>query len=216
MLDNSSEVTLKNLVEKRNIPYLVHFTQTANLPSILEYGIYPVLRHGELPARPLVNDLLRLDEHRDANCISIAFPNSSMFYKYRCDLRNAEWAVMKLDRSILWNKNCAYCRHNAASGDIRRTKLDELMTPEAFSGMFDEIAGCPSRAEQHLWSYDPTDVQAEVLVFDIIEPNLVREIAFSTSGIRNQFRNLQESQPRVRFGTSEMFFAERNLIRDRG
>ena len=36
--------------------------------------------------------------------------------------------------------------------------------------MFEEIDGLPARSEERLKSFDPTDVQAEVLVFDVIEP----------------------------------------------
>ena len=148
------------------IPYLVHFTRVANLPSIMEHGLYPIDRVHEIGVEPEINDQYRLDGHLDGTSVSIAFPNCQMFYKYRMDDESVEWAVLVLKRSILWRLECAFCRHNAADSRISSLLLDELTDEGTFRGMFDEIDGLPTRAEQKLKPYDPTDVQAEVLVLE--------------------------------------------------
>lgn len=159
------------------VPFLLHFTRADNLRSILRHGLYPVSRLSELGSEAKINDTLRLDGHRDSNSLSIAFPNGPMFYKYRMEDESVNWAVLQLTPSILWNAQCAFCAHNAADSRIRHRDLAELESLPAFKEMYDEIQQHPSRAAQFLRPYDPTDVQAEVLVFDVISPESIRGIA---------------------------------------
>jgi len=60
-----------------------HFTRANNLPDIIKHGIYPISRIAEIGVTPEINDELRLDGRLDGISLSIAFPNSRMFYKYR-------------------------------------------------------------------------------------------------------------------------------------
>jgi hypothetical protein len=167
------------------VPFLLHFTRAVNLTSIISRGLYPVGRAHEVGANPCINDQYRWDGHRDATSISIGFPNYRMFYKYRVDEPAVDWAVLVIEPSILWEKNCAFCRHNAADKRIRNQLLSNLMTPQSFMGMYDRIEGFPPREEQNLRIYDPTDVQAEVLVFDAIEPQFIAGIIFEEAAVRD-------------------------------
>lgn len=167
------------------IPYLLHFTRVANLPSILTHGLYPVGRAHEIGAAPAINDQWRLDGHRNSTSVSIAFPNSQMFFKCRKDNEGIDWVVLVLHPSVLWTKDCAFCRHNAADARISGQHLPLLKIPQAFIGMFEEIEGYASREEQKLKAFDPTDVQAEVLVFDVIEPQYIVGAIFETTAVRD-------------------------------
>lgn len=169
------------------VPYLLHFTRAVNLPSIMAHGLYPIGRAREIGAAPQINDQLRLDGHRNSTSVSIGFPNCQMLYKYRMADPGVDWAILVLYSSILWAKTCAYCRHNAADGRISSQPLPSLMTPEAFAGMFQEIEGLASREEQRLKPFDPTDVQAEVLVFDVIEPQYVAGVIFDKASARDGY-----------------------------
>jgi hypothetical protein len=169
------------------VPYLVHFTRAVNLPSILTQGLYPIGRACEIGANPQINDEYRLDGHRNSTSVSIAFPNCQMFYKYRMDEPQVEWAIFALDPAILWTKDCAFCCHNAADGRISSQTIGSLKTLEAFKGMYEELDGVPARKEQNLKSFDPTDVQAEVLVFDVIEPQYIGGIAFEKPSVRDTY-----------------------------
>ncbi|BCN08407.1 hypothetical protein RPSD_02920 [Ralstonia solanacearum] len=108
-----------------------------------------------------------------------------MFYKYRVDDRSIDWVILMLKLEILWNKQCAFCCHNAATTSISQQPLEALTTEASFKGMFEEIDGYPTREEQKLRPYDPTDVQAEVMVFDIIEPEYIRGIVFNSKETRD-------------------------------
>ena len=169
---------------QREIPFLVHFTRLENLASILQHGLLPVSDHEGLIRAPVVNDQLRLDGHLDGTSLSIAFPNYLMFNRYKL-LPNTEWVVLGINASVLWTKNCAFCQRNAASGLMAQQPLVTLRSLAAFQGMYDEIEDLNSRQDQRLRAYDPTDPQAEVLVFDRIEPNLILGVAFTTQALRD-------------------------------
>jgi hypothetical protein len=68
--------------------------------------------------------------------------------------------------------------------------LDDLMTEAAFLGMFNEIEGCTDRDAQYLKSFDPTDVQAEVMVFEVIEPKFIIGAAFQTKAALDKYADL--------------------------
>jgi hypothetical protein len=53
--------------------------------------------------------------------------------------------------------------------------------------MFEQIDGIPTREQQRLREYDPTDVQAEVLVFDVIEPKYIGAMQFQTDAQKEQY-----------------------------
>lgn len=175
---------------EREVPFLVHFTRAVNLPSIMEHGIYPMDRVDEIDAEPEINDQYRLDGRLSGTSISIAHPNCQMLYKYRKEDESVHWAILVIDRSVLWEKECAFCRHNAADLRISRQPLEALATEAAFRGMFDEIPGLTARADQKLNSSDPTDVQAEVMVFDVIEPEYILGIVFNSQGARDAYSHL--------------------------
>ncbi|KAB2520379.1 DUF4433 domain-containing protein [Pseudomonas sp. GXM4] len=195
------------------IPFLVHFTRTVNLPSILQHGLYPISRKDEIGVNPQINDELRLDGHLDGTSLSISFPNYRMFYKYRQDNPDVDWVVLGLDASVLWQKNCAFCCHNAADGRISRQALEDLQTINAMQGMFAEIADYPSRTDQRLRAYDPTDAQAEVLVFDVIEPELILGIAFENDAALNANRHLCGTRNLKVNQAGKGFFAARSYVR---
>lgn len=195
------------------VPYLLHFTRVTNLPSIMAHGLYPIARAHEIGVAPDVNDQLRLDGYRNGTSVSIAFPNSQMFYKYRKDCEGVDWAVLVLHRSVLWTKDCAFCRHNAADARISGLPLAVLKTPQAFSGMFDEIEGHKSREEQKLKGFDPTDVQAEILVFDVIEPQYILGVVFEKDAVRNAYAAHLGERKSYLHANSKGVFASRGYAR---
>lgn len=195
------------------IPFLTHFTRAKNLPTIMQHGIYPVSRVVEIGAAPEVNDGLRLDGHHDGTSLSIAFPNSKMFYKYRMENPDVEWAVLGIQPSVLWTKDCAFCRHNAADARISCQPLAQLKSSEAFIGLYEEIEGIETRQEQRLRPYDPTDVQAEVLVFDVIEPGLIGAVAFDNAATRDTYQGLFGNRQVLVNGKNKGVFAARSYAR---
>lgn len=195
------------------IPFLLHFTRAANLPSIMEHGLYPMSRIADIGVCPVINDELRLDGHLDGLSLSVAFPNYLMFYKLRKDNPDVEWVLLGIDPSVLWLKDCAFCNHNAADARISSQPLAQLKTHEAFVGMFEAIEGEKSREEQRLKPFDPTDGQAEVLVFDVIEPNLIGGAAFENTATRDAYQGLLGGRQIRLDKAGKGFFASRSYVR---
>ncbi|NKQ73417.1 hypothetical protein C3Y89_24235 [Rhizobium sp. UPM1132] len=189
-LPHNEREDIKKTASAKRIPALYHFTRKRNLESILKHGLCSISRAGELAIKPHVNDSLRLDGYSDAVSLSIAFPNDRMLYKYRQAEPNEEWAILAINPAILWSKDCAFCKRNAADHRIRERPLADLMNASAFHGMFEMIEGIASREEQRLMDYDPTDPQAEVLVFETIEPDQIVGVGFDTHQALNACSHL--------------------------
>ena len=204
---------IRKIAAERGIKGLLHFTRAENLPSILERGLYPIATALKVGIKPAVNDQYRLDGYRNASSLSIGFPNYKMFFKYRAKSVSVDWVILAIDRSVLWTKDCAFCRYNAADGRIVSQILPELQTLDAFLEMFDEIAGQPSRAEQKLQPSDPTDPQAEVLVFDVIEPEYVLGVAFENDETFDRYSEILRGRRAAIRGVSQDLFAPRDSHR---
>jgi hypothetical protein len=204
---------IEQIVVQREIKQLVHFTRIENLESIMQHGIVPIADAAEKQIAPAVNDQARFDGRTNASCLSITFPNYLMFFKYRQENPDVNWIVLGVDPSVLWLKNCAFCRYNAADARISTQLLEALQTPASLSGMFDEIEGLAPRQEHRLKTSDTTDVQAEVLVFDVIEPQYIFAAAFNNRETMNNFEGLLGKRPAKLNPVGGGFFASRSYVR---
>ncbi|EPW7977058.1 DarT ssDNA thymidine ADP-ribosyltransferase family protein [Cronobacter turicensis] len=164
-------MTVQDVIQQRNITRLFHFTHSDNLPSILENGLMSRTVLNEERQDYNYNDEFRVDGHLDAVCLSISYPNARMFYKYR-QLNAEGWVLLQIDPSVLWVKECAFYPTNAASNNVRFNDLDLMRGPVALEALFaadvfgtQRVTGLPPEYT--------TDVQAEVLVFDRIEPSYI-------------------------------------------
>ncbi|MBY5561080.1 DUF4433 domain-containing protein [Rhizobium leguminosarum] len=208
--DNEREEIKKAAIR---IPALYHFTRRSNLESILKHGLCSISRAAELGIKANINDRSRLDGYPDAISLSIAFPNDRMLYKYRQNEPNEEWVVLAINPAILWSKNCAFSKRNAADHRIRERSLADLMNARAFRGMFEIIEGIASREEQRLMDYDPTDPQAEVLVFEIIEPNQIWAVGFDSHQALNACSHLLGDRLSKVLQTNKGLFGARTFAR---
>lgn len=179
--------TIRAVAREREIPFLVHFTRAANLPDILRHGIVPIAGARNFGLSPLINDELRLDRCRDASSLSIGFPNASMFFKYQCLRKDNDWVVLELDPAVLWSKPALFCCQNAASRGMRAQSRAQRADADALRGMYAEVVGEHERQHQVLQRFDPTDVQAEVLVVDVIEPQFIRRAVFNHPAVRSYY-----------------------------
>lgn len=164
---------MKELVEARNISVVWHFTRTSNLPEILANGL---INRTQLTCAGMpidFNDHYRLDGQQGAICCSIAHPNYKMFYRLRQENPDVEWAVIALNPSVLWEKECAFCTSNAASNEVTAIPIQDRKGEAAFNRLFDDVPGKSPRATLGISDACPTNPQAEVLVFGNIETNYI-------------------------------------------
>lgn len=161
------------IIEERNIKYLVHFTHIDNLDSILKHGLVPRSKVDDLSIDIFYNDEFRYDDAEDANCLSISFPNYKMFYTCRDGVSSGEnWVVLVFDAKLLVEKDCAFCYTNAASDEITSIDLEVRKSVKALEDMYyDPRCDGVSRKDLKITDRCPTDPQAEVLLFDTIEPS---------------------------------------------
>ncbi|WP_230622386.1 DarT ssDNA thymidine ADP-ribosyltransferase family protein [Aggregatibacter sp. Marseille-P9115] len=169
-------MAIKDILQRRGIKHLCHFTQLDNLDSILIHGLIPRvdLYNAEFNSNPslsihgVFNDRFRLDGKPEAICLSISFPNSSMFYGLRCSNSSVKWAVIVLNAQVLIDKDCAFYPTNAANSNVNSIPISNFQGEEALEQLFKTNGN-----RQNLLEKDPTDVQAEVLVFDTIESDYI-------------------------------------------
>lgn len=180
---------IKNVISQRKIPYLVHFTNLKNLESIYKLGLVPRSRLDASGVKYESNDKARFDGHEDSVSLSVAFPNCQMFYKIWKNSGD-KFCLLALGPELLLNHSSAFCKYNAADGVISSQNIENLKTATAFEGMFTELPFLRSRADQKLKDYDPTDVQAEILVFDTIPKSYIGAVVFPDKESEKHFKDI--------------------------
>ncbi|WP_201578987.1 DarT ssDNA thymidine ADP-ribosyltransferase family protein [Psychrobacter sp. Pi2-52] len=177
---------IENIIGSRGISILCHFTPINNLESILNNGLYPRDYIDENMPDAIWTDDGRFDGMKNGICLSLSFPNHQMFYSKRIQRKDIEsWAIIVLDaRKVILNYDCAFFQTNSAFGDYRNKSLSEFMTSNAFLSLFQEEVetrnGVVTR-QNYLTDEFPTDVQAEIVVFDHIPPDSI-EVCYLQSG----------------------------------
>ncbi len=178
---------VQSIIRDKEIPFLVHFTNLKNLESIFEHGLVPRDKLHELGSDSETNDEYRIDGHEDSVSLSIAFPNCQMFYKIWQN-SDDQFCVLALDSELLLKHESAFCKYNAADGAIIHQDINTLKSPEALMSMFEELDSQRSRVDQKLKSYDPTDVQAEILTFDTIPKGYISAVVFPDKASSEKYK----------------------------
>lgn len=179
---------MQNEVKNRGIEYLWHFTKVENLDSILTNGLIPREALEQQSANVAYNDQYRLDRQKGANCLSLGHPNYKMFYSLRCQNGAQQWVVLAIKPEILWIKDCAFCYENAASGNVTPIPIQQRKGLQAFQQLFSAATGKPDRASIKLPDDCPTNPQAEILAFGVIEPQYIIGAITPNKALETQFK----------------------------
>lgn len=179
---------LQQAVQSRGIDFLVHFTRLDNLHSIMNHGLIPRSQLESEGFEVTFNDSERIDDCLNATCLSINFPNYKMFWACRQSFKEVQWVVLATNSIVLWEKDCAFCQENAASNAVTCIPLPARQGVDAFNRLYEEIDGKPSRKELRIPDRAPTNPQAEVLVFDIIEPELIVGVLVENRVVGNEIK----------------------------
>lgn len=174
--------TIQEFAAGRGIKALFHFTRIENLDSILRHGL---LTRSQCVARncgAVFNDAYRIDA-TDAVCTSISFPNYKLFWPFRCDTPGAEWVVLALDASVMWQTPAVFCTTNAASAEVTAISLEERMGLAALKLMFEDF-GTKPRADLKIPNHYTTNPQAEVLLLDGAPRRYIVGVVVPTQAIR--------------------------------
>lgn len=177
---------IKDIVARRKIEYLVHFTRIDNLNSILKNGLIPVSVQQKMGITSIRNDEQRIDSKLDCTSCSIGFPNYKLFYTFRgSKFPGSSWVVIVLDKDVLFSPSniTYYCQTNAAGVFPRISSAKELCTATAFENMFCDSLTTKEdkviqRASLKISDDITTDPQAEVLISDAIDKKYIGCICF--------------------------------------
>ncbi len=207
---SEEKIEIRALAQDLEIPHLVHFTRCDNLPSILRYGLSSVAICEAEGISGIRNDRVRLDGQPDGISLSITFPNYRMFYKYRQLQPSEDWAVILLSPKILWEKECSFYKYNAADSRMRHKVKSSLKTAEALQEMFETSENA---REPWLRRYDPSDPQAEVMVYNTIEARFIETVAFETKAVADKWARVLGGIDRIYAGDGKGLFASRMQVR---
>lgn len=153
--------TIRLIAEDRGVIYLMHFTQIANLPGIMDHGLLSRRTLAESKYLACASDQYRLDESEDAVSVAVSRVNEVMFAAKRRKSGHSDWVVLVLSSEILWTHNCRFCWRNAAKKEIKNHR-GWRGGPWAFAEMFAGSNEIRSGLEQNY----PTDPEAEVQVLE--------------------------------------------------
>lgn len=124
-----------NFIKNRNINTLYHFTHKRNLPSILKEGIIPVQNLKSMDIEFKATDPNRYDRRTTHTSFSLEFPNEVYFKKNilsRIENDSNDFIILEVSSDLLLNRNCLYCKHNAASVEMKNC-------PDSILGSFDSL-----------------------------------------------------------------------------
>lgn len=186
-MDKKSDyIYFQEEISKRGIEFLIHFTPTINLYSILE--------HGKLMSRKNLENLdveqfdildyaqftdsIRYDDKSFIN-LSISGPNTFLFSKFRertKDNMTIDWCILKIEPKYIYEKETRFSVTNAASNIAKSIGITGDL--EKFKMLFANSINMPYGIRGKINSKYPTSVQAEVLVKQDIPAESIIEVCF--------------------------------------
>jgi len=191
----SDHIEFKKEIAKRGIEYLVHFTPTINLFSILENQ--KLMSRAKLESLDIeqfdildyvqFTDDVRYDDKSYIN-LSLSGPNTFLFSRFRQKTKDnftIRWCVLKIDPKHIYDNETLFSVTNAASnaakrqfritGDLGKFRMlfKEQLKIQSFNGV-------RTLMRNSFHPKYPTDVQAEILVKDTIPSESIIEVCFES------------------------------------
>jgi len=183
-------------IEERGIEYLIHFTPTLNLYSILEQKQLmsrSILESLDIDQYDILDyvqftDNVRYDDKRYIN-LSVSSPNTFLFSKFMDKTANdmtINWCVLKINPKHIYDSGTLFSVTNAASsaaknqygisGDIEKFRMlfEERLSFNTFNGTRNIVRG-------GILKKYPTDIQSEVLVKETIPSSSIISVCFKTN-----------------------------------
>lgn len=175
-------------ISRRGIEYLIHFTPTINLYSILEQEKLMsrrVLENLDIEQFDILDyvkfpDTVRYDDNRYIN-LSISGPNTFLFSRFQERTKEdftINWCILKIDPKHIYERETKFAVTNAASNAAKSIGVTGDI--EKFKMLFANNINIPFGVRGRINSKFPTNVQAEVLVKDEIPVESIIEVCFDS------------------------------------
>ena len=168
---------------KRGVTRLCHFTSLKNLTHILESDKGILASNSIRQDTKTVIDNNRYDGELDHICCTIQYPNSWFLKKAvdrNTDIIFKDWVVLYINLSILKSRSAKFCPCNASkdNGKYINCKIDNI--DEIFK---QSVPTFPYQRSSNMLSSCPTDGQAEVLIYKDIPRNYIIGIAVGNNDV---------------------------------
>lgn len=118
--------------------------------------------------------------------------------------------MLLISPRVLWEKECAFYRYNAADARVSREQRDKMKSLQAFCDMFADDAGT---REALLRRFDPSDPQAEILVYETIPHSYIEAVAFETREARTKYMEVLGGLESFYAGPGKGLFGARSRAR---
>ena len=190
MMDLKSDYTLfQSEILTRGIKYLIHFTTTLNLRSILECGKLIPRETIESMADEKIDfldyiqltDKNRLDGKQFIN-LSISRINTYLFERFQERTRenaSVNWCILRINPIYIYAKETKFSIANAASNESKQFGITGDF--EKFKSLFaDHLPIKYGVRPEGMDPMFPTSVQAEVLVREEIPTESILEVCFDS------------------------------------
>jgi hypothetical protein len=217
-------VEFKKEIRDRGIEYLIHFTPTINLLSMLELD--------KLLSRALLEkfdigdtldfieflDSIRFDDKNYIN-LSVSSPNHFLLSRFRQrtqGMSHMNWCVLKIDPKYLYQKDTLFSVTNAANSHNKRVvgvsgELSKFKMLFATSLTIVTSYSSKTITRNSLKSKYPTDEQAEVLVRDEISIKDVLQVCFQDKTELAAAKAALNQFDTSKFVVDEMMFSNKRI-----
>lgn len=196
----------QDIIQKRGIHYLVHFTKSSNLPFILgdeQLQSTPngIVSDDLLPEEFDRNDKKRADGHTAYVCCSVEFPNLRLQYwqqKQQEEKLFDEWAFIYIDPSII-DDTTLFSPTRAAAGNGINLECGPDALENIFSKNIDYLKMSTEGFLQdgevirpdNLPSCYASSMSAEAMIKDKIPKEYIREIRFPNTAFNYEQSRLK-------------------------
>lgn len=197
--------TIEQECTARNIDRLFHFTPVEHLDSILKHGLLTPRICAALSVVYKANDDARYDG-QDAICLSIEWPNWSLFWSFRQRDTSRHWAILQLKHSLLWDKRVCFNMTNAADNSMNSLSFQARQGVVKFVELFDDY-GLKKRADLNIPVHQTTNPQAEVLCIDNIESTYITDVHLLDVDL---YRRYQKTYPGKHVTYGSQYFKYRD------
>lgn len=183
IVQRAEKEKIKEIIDRRNITSIIHFTRVENLPSIIEYGIMPSAELKQKNIEFISNDSNRFDNRTEFSSFSISYPNYKMFYSVS-NSNKEQWCILEISPEILLSDNniVMFFDRNAACSESKSENISKCVTAQSFESMFAEYyiykGQTYIRSNLGLQSYHTTNPQAEVMISGIIDCQYINKCYF--------------------------------------
>jgi len=207
-LDDRSKVS--EFLESRRIRNILHFTHTSNLISILTNGLKSLESIEKAGIINELHDIGRYDEIRQGIFCSIAYPNIWML-NGKENINPQEYAILEIMENALFLQHFAAFPGNSARNELKthaEENFDQYVGITSLDRMF---LNKDLRSKQKVPKNEPTDLQAEIIFFNELNPDRIRKIHFPglrTEAFKGIYKILENEYPEItiEFQCSHNFF----------